>query len=80
MVRKIKAALVAGAIALGTVVLAAPAEANTGCTRVGNWAEWCDDPPVDTAGDHWHCEQSPFHYLCGWRDAANRPISGPGGN
>lgn len=76
---KIAVALAAGALALGTVVLAAPAQAYPTCTRVGNWAQWCDDPPVNRAGDHWHCEQSPFHYTCGWRDAGNQPISSPTG-
>lgn len=77
--KKFAAACAVCAAALGALVLASPAEAYPTCTRVGNMAQWCDDPPVNRAGDHWHCEQSPFHATCGWRNAANQPISGPGG-
>jgi hypothetical protein len=78
--KKIKVTLAAGALAMGawiTGTASAPPAMADGCTNVP-FASWCDGPPVNVAGDHYHCEQSAFHSTCGWRNAANQPIPYPG--
>lgn len=48
--------------------------------NVGGWGGgYCDGPPVNPAGDHYHCESAPFYSACGWRNAANAPIGMPAG-
>ena len=40
---------------------------------------FCDGPPVNPAGDHYHCETAPFYHGCMWKDAANLTIGMPPG-
>jgi hypothetical protein len=72
----IVAAFGLAAVGAGMLSTAAPAHA-TGCTQAP-FAAWCDNPPVNARGDHWHCDTSPFHYACGWRTGDNQPIGNPG--
>lgn len=46
----------------------------------GAYGEWCDEFPVNEAGDHFHCEFGGFIGYgggCSWRNASQRGNSSP---